>query len=501
VTPKILFADSDATYKGRQTPLLSKIKSILAQLTRKPKVFIIPVSDNSAATSAFPSMQDFLSLSGRLERLSYEHVPFNYPLVICYSSGTTGPPKCIVHHHGLILNLKKVSVLHNSLGPNDVVMQFSSTSWVLFYIMNGHLATGATTICYDGSPMWPDVRQLIRILAKFKYVLHPIHSHTTPPSHPPLHRATYFGSSPRYLLELQKSSVSPVLEFASLPSLRMVNTTGATLSPAQYRYFYTHFPPRVHLSNSAGSTDTATSVIAADPTSPLHVGEMQTQALGIDVDVADPESGASMRDSGMQGEMIVRKAFPSMPACFWGDTNNKLYRASYFERFANIDVWAQHDWMSFNPETGGSVMHGRSDGVLNPSGIRFGSGEIYAIVEGPAFNASIAETLCVGRRRSADPDETVFLFVRMASGHNFTPSVAEKLRCAISDGLSPRHVPRFIVEVDEIPVTINGKKVETAVKQLISGQEIKVSSTVANPECLRGYKKWAGYEGRKEAKL
>ena len=168
MTPKVLFADSDATYKGRQTPLLSKIKNILAQLDRTPKVFIIPISTNSPASSAFPSLQDFLSLAGKLEGLHYERVAFNYPLVICYSSGTTGPPKCIVHQHGLLLNLKKISMLHNSLGPDDVVLQFSSTSWVLFYIMNGHLATGATTVCYDGSPMWPDVRQLIRILAKFK---------------------------------------------------------------------------------------------------------------------------------------------------------------------------------------------------------------------------------------------------------------------------------------------------------------------------------------------
>jgi len=160
---------------------MSKIKSIFAQLDRKPKVFIIPVSATSTASSTFPSMQDFLSLSGRLERLSYERVPFNYPLVICYSSGTTGPPECIVHQHGLILNLKKISMLHNSLGPNDVVMQLSSTSWVLFYIMNGHLATGATTICYDGSPMWPDVRQLIRILAKFKCVFQPIVPRTSYP--------------------------------------------------------------------------------------------------------------------------------------------------------------------------------------------------------------------------------------------------------------------------------------------------------------------------------
>lgn len=260
----------------------------------------------------------------------------------------------------------------------------------------------------------------------------------------------------------------------------------------------------MHLSNSAGGTDTATSLIAADPCGPLRIGEMQTQALGIAVDVLDPNTGVSIRDSGEPGEMVVRKAFPSMPACFWGDdSNNKLYRTSYFDRFADVglDVWAQHDWLSVNPATGGSVMHGRSDGVLNPSGIRFGSGEIYAIVEGPAFNAEVAETLCVGRRREGEGDENVFLFVKMAAGHALTPHLVARLKQAIAHGLSPRHVPRFVVEVDEVPVTINGKKVETAVKAAISGRAVPVSSTVANPECLRGYRKWAGYEGTREAKL
>lgn len=226
----------------------------------------------------------------------------------------------------------------------------------------------------------------------------------------------------------------------------------------------------------------------------------------MDVDTLDANTGTSVKGTGEPGEMVVRKAFPSMPCYFWGDTkDNKIYRAAYFERFLDVgvDCWAQHDWMSFNPKTGGSVMHGRSDGVLNPSGIRFGSGEIYAIVEGPAFNTTIAETLCVGRRRAKDSDETVFLFVKMAPGHRFSGGLVEKLRKAISQGLSPRHVPRHIVEVEEIPVTINGKKVETAVKQIISGKEIKVSSTVANPDCLRGFKRWVGYEGEKkrQAKL
>ena len=361
-------------------------------------------------------------------------------------------------------------------------MQFSSTSWVLFYIMNGHLATGATTICYDGSPMYPDVRQLVRILARFK--------------------ATYFGTSPRYLHELDLAGVKPAQEF-DLSALRMVNTTGATLSPSQYRYFYANFPPSTHLSNSAGGTDTATSLIAADPAGPLRIGEMQMPSLGIDVDVADPATGASIKATGRPGEMVIRKPFPSMPPFFWGDEGNKIYRAAYFERFPDIDVWAQHDWLSFNPKTGGSMMHGRSDGVLNPSGIRFGSGEIYAIVESARFTGDegIADTLCVGRRRPKDTDETVFLFVKMKDGRRFTKELEGKIRDAVRQGLSPRHVPRFIVPVDELPVTVNGKKVETAVKQIISGKKIEVSSTVANPECLLGFSRFVRYGDRNNERV
>ena len=169
---------------------------------------------------------------------------------------------------------------------------------------------------------------------------------------------TYFGTSPRYLFELEKAKASPKNEF-DLSSLRMVNTTGATLSIEQYRWFYTHFPSKVHLCNSAGGTDSATSLVAADPCGPVYAGEMQMFALGIDVDVADPETGKSIKDTGLPGEFIVRKPFPSMPACFWGDEGGKMYKAAYFELFENIDVWAQHDWLSFNPTTKGSVMHGR----------------------------------------------------------------------------------------------------------------------------------------------
>lgn len=211
------------------------------------------------------------------------------------------------------------------------------------------------TILYNGSPMYPDTKQLLRIASKYG--------------------VTYFGTSPRYLLEVEMSKVIPKEEF-DLSSLRIVYTTGATLSAEQYRWFYRAFPPHVHLCNTAGGTDTSTSLIAADPAGPIHAGEMQIFAMGMDVDIADPETGDSILESGESGEMIVRKPFPSMPAFFWGDKDGSKYRSSYFERFDNIDVWAQHDWLQCNPHTGGLIMHGRSDGVLNPSGVRFGSGEV-----------------------------------------------------------------------------------------------------------------------------
>ena len=350
VTPRVLFVDSHATYKGRRSSMLPKTESILAQLLTKPAVYIVPIaSAHEYEPSRFLTFDYFLTDTSPSDPISYTRVPFTSPLTVVYSSGTTGPPKCIVHHHGLILQLKKVSLLHNSMGPEDVVLQYSSTSWIMFYIMNGHLTTGATTICYDGSPLFPDCRQLLRIMER--------------------HGVTYFGTSPRYLFELEKAGCVPRDEF-ELGRLRMVNTTGAPLSVEQYRWFYAlAFPARTHLCNVAGGTDVATSLCAADPAGPLRLGEMQMHGLGMDVDVADPETGRSIKgqlerdQSGKwmprPGELVVRKPFPSMPAFFWGDRDGSVYRAAYFERWPDVDCWAMHDWISVNPDSRGVMMHGR----------------------------------------------------------------------------------------------------------------------------------------------
>ncbi|KAF2399369.1 putative acetoacetyl-CoA synthase [Trichodelitschia bisporula] len=471
VEPTIFFADSSQTFKAKRRSMEEKIVQIVAALKKKPQVVIVPLATVSLP---YTLLDDFLARASPADKLEYARVPFSHPLVILYSSGTTGPPKCIVHQHGAVIQLKKIALLHNSLTPRDIVFQYSSTSWVLWNIMNGHLATGAAVICYDGSPLYPDAATKLRICEH--------------------HRVTYFGTSPRYLLELEMSHIPP--SNFDLSSLRMVTTTGATLTAAQFHWFYAAFPSKVHLSSVAGGTEIMTSWVCSDPAGDVYPGEMQMPALGQDVDVADAETGASIKHTGRPGELVCRTPFPSMPVYFWGDEGGKKYREAYFERFDNISVWAQHDWIQFNPATGGCQIHGRSDGTLNPSGIRFGSAEIYSIVEAPAFSADIADTLCVGRKRPNDGDETVFLFVRLHPGRTLTPSLRSRIESAIRTSLSPRHVPRFIEPVPEIPVTINGKKVEIAVKKIISGADVRVSSTVANPACLRDYVRFRNAEPR-----
>jgi acetoacetyl-CoA synthetase len=350
VSPRILFADSHQIYKGKRKPMQDKVDEIARNLREMPTVIIVPLLEERYHYTTLP---EFLAQSSNNDLLEYLRVPFSEPLVIVYSSGSTGPSKCIVHQHGVILNFKKIAFLHNSLTLNDVVFQYSSTSWILWNIMNGHLSVGATLICYDGSPLYPDPSTMLKILEH--------------------HKATYFGTSPRYLLELEMSGIPPS-QF-DLGALRMVTTTGATLTADQFRWFYRAFPKSIHLSSVAGGTEICSSWLASDPAGPIYAGEMQIPALGHDVDVADSETGESLKQvlmrygssnseltisqTGQAGELICRAPFPSMPVYFWNDPGNKKYHEAYFEKYTHIPVWAQHDWVQFNPSTGGAQIHGR----------------------------------------------------------------------------------------------------------------------------------------------
>lgn len=345
ITPSIIFFDSHSIYKGKKVSTLQKVRRIVTELESRPQVYMVPII-RDYYDRELPRMEIFLKNSKSADELSFARVPFNYPLLICYSSGTTGVPKCIVHHHGMVLQSKKVSVLHNCLTEKDTVMQYTSTSWVAFYGMCGHLTAGSTLVVYNGSPLFPDATQMLRICGRF--------------------RLSFMGVSPRLLLEIEASGAVPKDDF-DLSNLKTVHTTGAPLSHEQYRWFYKAFPESTQICNIAGGTETGTHVIAMDPSGLLHAGEMQVLGLGIDVDIVDPETGHSIANTGHSGEMIIRKPFPSMPCFFWGDTGGKIYKAAYFERFTNIDVWAQHDWLRKNPKTGGYIMHGRSDAVLSKS--------------------------------------------------------------------------------------------------------------------------------------
>ncbi|PVH72081.1 acetyl-CoA synthetase-like protein [Cadophora sp. DSE1049] len=470
VSPSILFVDSHVLYKGKAVSTEQKVSRIVSALKSGPHIHVVPITSNYS--HSYPALDVFLKLSNPEDALSFCRVPFNYPLTICYSSGTTGAPKCIVHQHGLIMQMKKVSMLHNCLTSKDVVLQYSSTSWIVFYGMCGNLSVGVTLILYNGSPLFPDAKQLLRICHK--------------------HEVTYLGLSPRLLLEMEMCAAVPKMEF-NLSPLKTVHTTGAPLSHEQYMWFYRVFPPTVQICNIAGGTETGTALIAMDPSGPIYAGEMQICALGIDVDIVD-ETGKSIANTGEAGEMIVRQPFPSMPCFFWGDANGQLYKSAYFERFTTINVWAQHDWLLKNPKTGGYVMHGRSDGVLNPSGIRFGSGEIYAIIEKQPLMDYFTNSLCVGRRRPNDADEQVFLFLVMKPGVMLTKELRAQIKEAIKQGLSPRHVPKYVLAVPDIPITINGKKVEIAVKKVISGKDVKASATIQNPKSLEWFKRFRSIE-------
>lgn len=311
-----------------------KIQRIFKAMKTKPQVFLIPIT--GAHEPMFLSLSDFLLISRQDENLDFKRVSYSHPLYILYTSGTTGQPKCLVHSHSVILQHKKTSVLHNSLTPNDVVFQYSSTSWVLWNIMIGHLSVGPTLILYDGSPLWPSAKEMARI-AEF-------------------HRVTYWGCSPRYLQELEMTGCIPKDEF-DLSSLRMVQTGGSHLGDDQYHWFYRAFPPTVHLTSVTGGTDLVTSWVGTDPAGPLYPGEIQLPMLGQDVDVADPVTGESIKHTGRHGEFVCRKPFPSMPVFFWGDKDGTKYKSTYFDKFENC--WAQHDWASYNPITKGWQIHGR----------------------------------------------------------------------------------------------------------------------------------------------
>lgn len=368
----------------------------------------------------------------------FVRVGFHEPFLICYSSGTTGTPKAIVHSvGGVMINFFKEGVLHEGLGPDSVTLQYTTTGWIMYLAAVGGLLFGARAVLYDGSPFKPDPTILIRVAAE--------------------QRATKMGVSPRWMFELAKNNISP-REIADLSALRIVTSTGMTLSDQLFEWFYdVGFPARVHLANISGGTDIAGCFGAMNPLSPVYVGGIQGPSLGVHFAIYDsllPNGPGQEIPHGTPGELVAVKSFPNIPCFFWGDkepaaTPGSRYHSAYFARFDH--VWAHGDFCNVHPVTGNITFLGRADGVLNPSGVRFGSAEIYTVIE-RYFADRVQDSLCIGQRRPKDNDESVMLFLLMKPGHNFDQALASEVRKYIGQDLSKRHVPKYIFETPEIPV-------------------------------------------------
>jgi len=303
----------------------------------------------------------------------------------------------------------------------------------------------------------------------------------------------HFGTSAKYLSVLEQKSLLPKspLHNLSLSSLSAIYNTASPLSPSTFRYVYRAFGPHLNLASITGGTDIISLFGAPSPLTPVHAGEVQVPGLGMSIR-AYSSSGHDITSSGLPGDLVCTRPFPSQPVAFYGPTGASKYLSSYFSQYPDSPnpIWHHGDFIQFNPVTGGITMLGRSDGVLNPAGVRFGSAEIYNVLL-KCFSGVVSDGLCVGRRREGENDETVVLFVKMEPGVQFTPELVKEIGTAVRRELSARHVPGVVDECPDIPVTVNGKKIEGAVKQIVSGSKVKTSASVANAECLDFYREWA----------
>ncbi|KAK4127418.1 acetoacetate-CoA ligase [Parathielavia appendiculata] len=484
VNPRLLFMDDAALYNGKVVDLREKMSEVVDGL-RECSNFAGVVSirrfaeakDISRVAKA-ETWESFLAAADENAPLpEFVRIAFHEPLQICYSSGTTGAPKAIVHSvGGVLINYYKEGCLHEGLGPDSVTLQYTTTGWIMYLANVGVLLFGGRTIFYDGSPFLPDASILIRIAAEQK--------------------VTKLGISPRWIFEVAKSGLRP-RDMADLSQLRIVTCTGMVLSDRLFEWFYdVGFPTHVHLANISGGTDIAGCFGIMNPLNPVYVGGTQGPSLGIHVAIYDsllPDGAEGKEVShGTPGELVATKAFPNIPCFFWGDKTmaggpaapGTKYHSSYFARFQH--VWAHGDFCVVHPVTGNITFLGRADGVLNPSGVRFGSAEIYSVIE-RRFADRVQDSLCVGQRRPQDSDESVMLFLLMKPGTRFDRRLVNEVKQAISADLSKRHVPKYIFETPEIPTTVNLKKVELPVKQIVSGQTVKASGTLANPQSLEYY--------------
>lgn len=456
IEPKVLFMAEGYFYNGKQFDCLHKIKDILQELPVLNKIIVYSYTQKSPILIENPkvtSWEKALAPFRHVETIEFVQVPFNHPLFIMYSSGTTGVPKCIVHGvGGTLLQHLKEHQLHCDIKSGDKLFYFTTCGWMMWNWQVSALASNATLCLYDGSPadsiLWEYAEQ---------------------------EKITHFGTSAKYIDYLQKSEIYPKDTY-DLSALRMIASTGSPLVPESFDFVYQHIASDIHLASISGGTDIISCFALGNPIGPLWRGELQVPGLGMDVTVFD-ESGHSI--IGQKGELVCQNPFPSMPIYFWGDEGDKKYYSAYFEKFPG--VWCHGDYVEHTIH-GGFIIFGRSDTVLNPGGVRIGTAEIYRQVE---QIPEILESLVVGQ--DWNDDVRVILFLILKQGFSLTPELASSIKQKIRTQATPRHVPAKMIQVTDIPRTKSGKIVELAVREVIHGRPILNISALANPEALKLY--------------
>ncbi|MFN9527728.1 MAG: acetoacetate--CoA ligase [Pseudomonadaceae bacterium] len=463
IEPKVLIAAAGYRYAGKQLDLTDKLNEILEQLPSLQHLVLVPYAKLDARTTDCKSVaaislwQDFYQPGGAPQ---FTPVPFDQPLYILYSSGTTGVPKCIVHGVGgtLLQHVKELG-LHTDLGPDDTLFYYTTCGWMMWNWLISGLALGATLVLYDGSPFHPEPARLIDLIDA--------------------EDISIFGTSAKFIAALEKAGVIP-RESHKLSRLKAILSTGSPLAHESFEYIYRDVKRDLCLSSISGGTDIVSCFALGNPTLPVWRGELQCKGLGMDVQVWN-DNGQAV--TGEKGELVCARHFPSIPVGFWNDADGEKFHAAYFATFPG--VWAHGDYAEETAH-GGLVIHGRSDAVLNPGGVRIGTAEIYRQVEKVP---QVLESIVIGQDWQGDV--RVVLFVRLRDDVTLDDTLREEIRQVIRANTTPRHVPAKIIQVADIPRTLSGKIVELAVRNVVHGRPVKNTDALANPQALELYRSLA----------